>query len=40
LGSGAEFVNLGLVAKEVYEKNGVRPIVTGGISTPEHMGVF
>jgi len=31
-------VNLGPVAREVYERTQVRPIVTGGVSSPELMG--
>lgn len=30
-------VNLGPVATEVYKKTQVRPIITGGVSTPEHI---
>jgi heptaprenylglyceryl phosphate synthase len=36
LGSGPDAsVNLGPVAKEVYEKTQVHPIVTGGVNSPE-----
>lgn len=38
MGSGpGTFVNLGPVAREVYERTQVRPIVTGGVSLPEHI---
>lgn len=37
-GSGpSKFVNLGPVAREVYEVMNITPIVTGGISSPEQM---
>lgn len=39
MGSGPDTsVNLGLVAKEVRKITQVRPIVTGGVSSPELMG--
>jgi heptaprenylglyceryl phosphate synthase len=39
MGSGPDTsVNLGPVAREVYERTLVRPIVTGGISSPQLMG--
>ena len=38
MGSGPDTsVNLGSVAKNVYEKTRIRPIVTGGISSPKLM---
>lgn len=38
MGSGPDtHVNLGSVAREVYKRTQVRPIVTGGVSTPELM---
>jgi heptaprenylglyceryl phosphate synthase len=36
-GSGARFVNPGLIAKMVLDITGVKPVVTGGVSTREQM---